>query len=182
MKCLQLIWVSTLVACGGLATSESPEPIPTKPAPTVMLPNQVLVTAPEREGCFASKAGSSASANEVRASAGERNVVVSLAIADEKCTGTGGTFVLAREVDSKRVYWMGGHACYPRNPELQQAKILGYAVARTRVTAAVFTISKEQCVAFPGEQDREFSSNEPLQAAAVFSTLAAARAYADSLK
>jgi hypothetical protein len=126
--------------------------------------------------------GDASSAALVRGDIGDRLVVVSLAVADEKCTGAGGTFLLAREVDSARVYWMGGHACYPKDPALQVPGNLGYAVARTSPTAGLFSILKDQCVAFPGEPDRAFSTSELLKVAATFPTLAAARAYAASLK
>ena len=122
------------------------------------------------------------SARELRAASGERNVVVRLAVADEKCTGLGGSYLLAEEVDTKRVHWMGGHGCFPNDPSLKAPAVLGYGVARTTLTAALFSIPKETCVAFPGEPDKEFTSNERLKLAALFPTLEDARGYVDSIK
>jgi hypothetical protein len=167
-----------MAACGGLTTAAPPE------SSMALQPSRVFMDAASKVGgiCVDAKAGDVTSESHLRAKSGERNVVVSLAVADEKCTGLGGTFVLARDVDSAQVYWMGGHGCFPSDAALKSPGSLGYAVARVRVTAALLTIGKEQCVAFPGEPDGAFSTGDRLEAAGTFLSLTAARTYAASLK
>jgi hypothetical protein len=174
----RLLMGFTIAACGGLTTTMPPED------PTALQPSRVFLDAASKVGgiCIDAKAGDVSSASYLRAKSGERNVVVSLAVADEKCTGLGGTFVLARDFDSAQVYWMGGHGCFPSDAALKTPGSLGYAVARVRVTAALLTIVKEQCVAFPGEPDGTFSTGDRLEAVATFPSLTAARTYAVSLK
>jgi hypothetical protein len=120
----------------------------------------------------------------IRADSGDRNVIVRFALADEKCSGAGGTYVLAKEVDSNRVHWLGGQGCRLDEPTLTTDTDLGYGVARTSITAALFQLSQSDsfCLAFPGEPYRSFSSNEPLLLVASFASLEAAQAYAQSLK
>jgi hypothetical protein len=167
----------TAAACGGLTTASPQEG-------TASQPIRVFTHVQSQIGgiCVDAKAGEKTPASELRAKSGERNVVVSLAVADEKCTGLGGVFLLARDVDSAEVYWMGGHGCFPSDEALKTPGSLGYAAARIRITEALLTIGREQCVAFPGEPDRAFFTSDTLEAAATFSSLAAARSYAASLK
>lgn len=110
---------------------------------------------------------------------GEEVAVVEIAYAEE-CTGLGGQYILARELEGSRSYWLGAHGC-----NFLAAGLVGdataFGVLRYRITAALFTIPVGVCVGFPGEPDG-VSSDSRVEAVAVFPTLEAATLFAKSIE
>jgi hypothetical protein len=99
----------------------------------------------------------------------------------EECTGAGGQYILAREVDGFREFWIGGHACYFLGTPLgvPPAWAPAFGVLHFEQTAAIFQIPPEVCVGFPGEPPGA-STDAQTQAVVVFETLAEAQAFADA--
>jgi hypothetical protein len=104
--------------------------------------------------------------------------VVELSFAEE-CTGAGGQYILARDVDGSREFWIGGHACYflSSGPGQPPAWAPAFGVLRYEQTAGLFQISPDVCVGFPG-QPPGATTDAQTRAIAVFATLEEARAFA----
>lgn len=110
---------------------------------------------------------------------GEAVAVVEIAYAEE-CTGLGGQYILAREVDGSRSFWLGNHGCNFLAPGLVGGATT-FGVLRYRFTAALFMIPTGVCVSFPGEPDG-LSSDSRVEALAVFPTLEAAAQFARDIE
>ncbi len=90
----------------------------------------------------------------------------------EECTGLGGTWVLGREVDSHRRFFLGAHGC-----RLWKSTPSGaYGVVRYRQTAALLRTPDGACVGLPGE--RRVESDQSTYGFVVFATRAEAEVFA----
>ena len=144
--------------------------------PAAALPSALYV---DDDGCAKEVAAETAAAALTPVESGEEVVVVEIAYAEE-CTGLGGQYILAREVEGSRSYWLGNHGCnFLASGLVGSATTFG--VLRYRQTAALFTIPAGVCVSFPGEPDG-FSSDSRVEALAVFPTLEAAKLFARDIE
>ncbi|MEO7330123.1 MAG: hypothetical protein ABI193_16230 [Minicystis sp.] len=104
--------------------------------------------------------------------------VVDIAFATE-CTNAGGDYVLAREIDGFSSFWLGQHACEFTDAVFGPGIL--YGVVLYRQTAALFQLSAEVCVGFPGEPPG-LQTSLITDAIALFETLPEARAFASALE
>ena len=104
--------------------------------------------------------------------------VVDLAFAQE-CTGAGGQYLLAREIDGFRAFWVGAHACQFAEGGTNAFGIV-YGVVRYRLTAGLQEIPPEVCVGFPDEPPG-LQTDATTLAIAVFEQLSEAQAFEASL-
>lgn len=165
-----------MVACGAEVSSlpEGNEPVE---APVEAVPSAVF--AADEHGCAAEVLAETGAAALEPADNGADIAIVELAFAEELCTNAGGQYVIAREVDGFREFWLGGHACYFFPPE-KTSEPMAFGVLRYAITAAAFEVPPEVCVGFPGEPPGLFSDSKA-RAVAVFSTLDEARRFAASI-
>lgn len=96
----------------------------------------------------------------------------------DECTGAGGQHIIAHADEDASDHWLGAHACYffpvPPPPEPQ------YGVLLYNQTAALFHISPDVCIGFPGEPPGVTSSSIA-RALAVFETREDAAAFMATL-
>ncbi len=163
--------LALLASCGG----RSDVPAIDKP-PAAALPSALYVA---DEGCAKEAAAETAATALTPADSGEAVAVVEIAYAEE-CTGLGGQYILAREVDGFRSFWLGNHGCNFLAPGLVGGAT-SFGVLRYRFTAALFMIPTGVCVSFPGEPDG-LSSDSRVEALAVFPTLEAAAQFAKDIE
>lgn len=108
---------------------------------------------------------------------GDYTALVELYYRDE-CTGAGGQHIIARAVEDFGDHWLGAHACYffpvPSPPEPQ------YGVILYNVTAAIFQLSPDLCIGFPGEPPG-VTSSFITRAIGVFATREDAEAFRATL-
>lgn len=166
-----LLALLALASCGG----RSDVPALDKP-PAVALPSALYVA---DEGCAKEVAVETAATALTALDSGEEVAVVEIAYAEE-CTGIGGQYILAREVDGFRSFWLGNHGCNFLAPGLV-GSAMTFGVLRYRFTDALFMIPVGECVSFPGEPDG-LSSDSRVEALAVFPTLEAAALFAKDLE
>lgn len=162
------------LAAGCGARSTVLEADPTAPAGQ---PAAVAVYAPDGEGCVDSLPVSDA-AEAVTPDSGEEVAVVDLAFAQE-CTNAGGQYLLAREIDGFRSFWVGAHACQFAEGGTNSFGIV-YGVVRYRITAGIQEIPPDVCVGFPDEPPG-VQTDATTVAIAVFEQLSEAQAFAASL-
>lgn len=160
-----------LASCGG----RSDVPAIDKP-PAAALPSALYVA---DEGCAKEIAAETAATALTPVDSGEAVAVVEIAYAEE-CTGLGGQYILAREVEGFRSFWLGNHGCNFLAPGLVGGATT-FGVLRYRFTAALFMIPVGVCVSFPGEPDG-LSSDSRVEALAVFPTLEAAALFAKDIE
>jgi hypothetical protein len=167
-----LALLALLASCGGRIDVPAID-IP----PAAALPSALYV---DDDGCAKEVAAETAATALTPVESGEGVAVVEIAYAEE-CTGLGGQYILAREVDGFiSSFWLGSHGCNFLAPGLVGSATT-FGVLRYRVTAALFEIPVGVCVSFPGEPDG-FSSDSWVQALAVFPTLEAAALFAKDLE
>lgn len=137
----------------------------------------VAIYVPDGAGC-ADEKPVSAAVEVMTPDAGDEIAVVDITFAEE-CTGLGGQYVLARDLDGVKRYWLGGHGCQFLE---QFSNTLGlvYGVVRYQVTAGISQIPSDVCVGFPDETPG-METDATTLAIAVFETLSGAQAFADSL-
>jgi hypothetical protein len=109
---------------------------------------------------------------------GESVAVVELFYQDE-CTGAGGQYILAREVDGFRSFFIGAHACWSLPSPLPTGP--GFGVVRYNQTAGLFHVSPDVCIGFP-DRPPGLQTDVTTRAIAVFETLSDARAFAATLR
>lgn len=138
----------------------------------------VALFAPDGSGCVDEPPLGTAVEVISPADAGDEIAVVDITFAEE-CTDLGGQYVLARDLDGVKRYWLGGHGCQFLE---QFSNTLGlvYGVVRYRVTAGISQIPADVCVGFPDETPGMETDSTTL-GIAVFETLSGAQAFADSL-
>ncbi len=163
--------VALLASCGGRTDAPAIDK-----SPAAALPSALYVA---NEGCAKEVAAETATTALTPVESGEEVAVVEIAYAEE-CTGLGGQYILAREVDGSRSFWLGSHGCYFLAPGLVGGATT-FGVLRYRPTAALFTIPVGVCVSYPGEPDG-FSSDSRVQALAVFPTVEAATRFAEGIE
>ena len=169
--CLLVPLFALLASCGG----RSDVPAIDKP-PAAALPSALYVA---DEGCAKEVAAETAATALTPVDSGEAVAVVEIAYAEE-CTGLGGQYILAREVEGFRSFWLGNHGCNFLAPGLVGGATT-FGVLRYRFTAALFMIPVGVCVSFPGEPDG-LSSDSRVEALAVFPTLEAAALFAKDIE
>lgn len=163
----------TLLAagCGGGSSTLSEESMPDTPAkPTALYIEGGEACAQEADTGGAEEA-------LTPAESGQGIAVVELFYAGE-CTGAGGQYILAREVGGDRDFWLGAHACYfypEPAPTGEQFGVLRYSQ-----TAALFQISPDVCVGFPGEPPGA-QTDATTVAIAVFASLEDAKSFKEAL-
>lgn len=165
----RLVLVFLLAACGGRSSLLVDE------AAASVTPTS-LYTKDDR-GCPSLQPLGDAPKQLAIAQAGEGVAVVEVFF-QEECTGAGGQYILAREVDGDRAFWIGAHACWTLD-RLPPGRHFG--VLRYSQTAALFRIDDHLCVGFP-ERPPGATSDAHVRAVALFSTLSDARAYAAALR
>ncbi|APR80705.1 Hypothetical protein A7982_06052 [Minicystis rosea] len=158
-------------ACGARSIDPGADGVPAAPAPVV-----VDLFAPDGAGCVSDLPNDTAT-DLMAPGEGESIAVVDL-IYTEECTGAGGQYVLGREIDGYRYFWVGGHACYFFAHALPVSLV--YGVVRYRFTAAISEIPAGMCVAWPGEPDG-VQTDVSTSAIAVFERLDEAKTFAASL-
>ena len=166
-----LALLALLAACG----ARSDVPAIDKP-PAAALPSALYVA---DEGCAKEVAAETAATALTPVEGGDEVAVVEIAYAEE-CTGLGGQYILAREVEGSRSYWLGNHGCNFLAPGLV-GDTTTFGVLRYNITAALFTIPAGVCISFPGEPDG-LSSDSRVKALAVFPTLEAAALFARDIE
>jgi hypothetical protein len=97
--------------------------------------------------------------------------VAELFLLDE-CTGAGGHWVLGRELDSYRVFFLGAHGCrlWSTTP------VAPFGVVRFRQTAGIFSTPEGACIAFAGE--RNARSDQSTSGVIAFGSRADAESFA----
>lgn len=101
--------------------------------------------------------------------------VVAWMIVDE-CTGAGGQYLIARDLDGDREFFLGAHACYelpPADFPTYPPPPVRFGVLHADQTAALFTAGP--CVAFP-EGESEIRTDFSSRALEVYGSEADARA------
>src|SRR5262245_18520331 len=91
------------VGCGGRVLVD--------PAPAPVQPKAVALFLGDGAGCVAEPPVDTAADVIAPADSSDAIAVVDISFAEE-CTGAGGQYVLAREIDGFRYFWLGGHGCY----------------------------------------------------------------------
>jgi len=163
--------VALLASCGGRTDVPAIDQ-----SPAAALPSALYVA---DDGCAKEAAAETAATALKPGESGEEIAVVEIAYAEE-CTGLGGQYILAREVDGSRSFWLGNHGCNFLTPGLVGSATT-FSVLRYRATAALFTIPSGVCVSFPGEPDG-FSSDSRVEALAVFPTREAAKLFTEGIE
>ena len=169
--CLLVALLALLASCGGRTDAPAIDRSPAAAPPSALYVAD--------EGCAKEVAAETAATTLTPVESGEAVAVVEIAYADE-CTGLGGQYILAREVDGSRSFWLGNHGCNFLAVGLV-GSATAFGVLRYRVTAALFTIPVGVCVGFPGEPDG-LSSDSRVEALAVFPTLEAAERFARDIE
>ncbi|HSN87438.1 MAG TPA: hypothetical protein VL025_11805 [Thermoanaerobaculia bacterium] len=187
---LALSFAFLAAACGARSTVQEAEPAdpptdpstdpptqpttapPTKPPPPPPLP--ALLYVGDGAGCAIELPPDEAADIFAWADPGGSTAVVEAFFADE-CTGAGGQYVLAREVDSFRRFWLGAHACYFFG--FPPPDGLPFGVVRYTQTAGIFEISPDVCVGFPDEPPG-VQTDTTTAAIALFESLDEANAFA----
>ena len=144
-------------------------------APAVPDPEALYL--PDDQGCGAEQTPANAAALLTPSGSGQGVAVVEVFYQSE-CTGVGGDYLVAHEVDGFREFWLGAHACFflPQPPPSN----LPYGVLRYNITAAFFQVSPDVCIGIPG-QPPGLGTGDKTEAVALFTTLADARQFAASL-
>jgi hypothetical protein len=143
-------------------------------------PEALLVYVRGEAGCVEELPGSEAEEALSPVDSSDTIAVADLAFGIE-CTNAGGDYVLAREIDDFRYFWLGAHACWFLDQgQAPQGPGLVFGVVRYRQTAALFQIPPEVCVAF-GDEPPGLSTDATTEAIAVFETLEGAQAFAAGL-
>ncbi|MBK8257090.1 MAG: hypothetical protein IPK82_31015 [Polyangiaceae bacterium] len=96
----------------------------------------------------------------------------------EECTDAGGQYVIARELDGFREFWLGAHACYFWSSTPPTGIVFG--VVKYRQTAGLNNVAPETCIGFPDEP-AGLSTDAQTQAIAVFETLEGAQAFYETV-
>lgn len=158
--------------------SRAPAPPPTgKPAPA---PPASELFVPDDQYCVRASRENASTALRPRDSS-DQIAVVSVSVAEE-CTGAGGTYLLARDLEApENKYWLGGHAC--QSSKLLSGLTSTFGVARYTNTSSVLTIPAHACVSFPGEgSGQESVTPTKIRAVALFETQAEAEAFAAAVR
>jgi hypothetical protein len=140
-------------------------------------PVAVALYVPDGAGCVEDRAASEA-ADVLAPEAGDAIAVTDIAFAEE-CTGAGGQYVMAQEIDGFRYFWLGGHACYFVD-QISSSAGLVFGVVRYAQTAGLLDVPADVCVGWPGEPPG-LQTDAMTKAIAVFETLEEARAFAEAL-
>lgn len=138
----------------------------------------VALYVPDGGGCADEKPISAAVDVMTPAGSGEEIAVVDITFAEE-CTDLGGQYVLARDLDGVKRYWLGGHGCQFLEQVVNEVGLV-YGVVRYQVTAGISQIPADVCVGFPDETPG-LETDATTLAIAVFETQSGAQAFADSL-
>ncbi len=157
-----------LAACGGRSGLRVDEAASVSPT--------ALYTKDDK-GCPSSQQIGDAREQLTIAQSGEGVAVVEVFF-QEECTGAGGQYILAREIDGFRAFWIGAHACWTLD-RLPTGRHFG--VLRYSQTAALFRIDEHLCIGFP-DLPPGATSDVHVRAVALFATLADARAFAATLR
>jgi hypothetical protein len=136
------------------------------------LPTRAL--SPDGEGCIADIEPSEAPPPS--AGSGTRVALVEVFFTAE-CTGVGGDYVLARELEGSRSYWLGGRGCaFLDEGELGET---AFGVLWAEVSAGLATIDPGLCVGFPGEDGLE--SDAGVTKLLLFDDLESARTFGEQV-
>jgi hypothetical protein len=157
--------------CGGRSD------LPIGERTVTLVPTPTALHGRDERGCPSSLPIADAARTMESKQFGEAVAVVEL-FYQEECTGAGGQYILAREVDGFRSFWIGAHACWSLVMPLPEGPRFG--VVRYNQTAALFRISEDVCIGFP-DAPPGASTDVTTRAIAVFKSLADARAYGASL-
>ncbi|MDC3957636.1 hypothetical protein KEG38_27505 [Polyangium jinanense] len=157
------------VACGGVVVDPAPE----------VQPKAIQLFVPDGEGCATRPPLDTAAAVLAPGDTGDEIAVTDIYFTEE-CTGAGGQYVLAREIDGFRYFWLGGHACYFVEGLASETGLV-FGVVRYRMTAGISEIPAHVCVAWPGEPDG-LQTYAKTSAIALFEQLEEAKAFAGALK
>ncbi|MDC3957633.1 hypothetical protein KEG38_27490 [Polyangium jinanense] len=156
-------------ACGGVVVDPAPE----------AQPKAVQLFVPVGDGCATQPPLDTAADVITPGDTGDEIAVTDIYFTAE-CTGAGGQYVLAREIDGFRYFWLGGHGCQ-LGEGLASATGLVFGVVRYRFTAGISEIPPDLCVAWPGEPDG-LQTDARISAVALFEQLEEAKQFAASLK
>lgn len=142
-----------------------------------MVPTPEALYVPDDHGCGAEQKPEDAAALLTPSGSGQGVAVVEVFYQSE-CTGVGGDYIVAHEVDGFRDFWLGAHACFFLPQPLPSG--LPHGVLRYNITAAFFQVSPDVCIGIPGEPPG-LGTGDKTEAIALFATLAQAQQFAASL-
>ena len=158
-----------VAACGSVVVEPAPE----------AQPKAVQLFVGDGDGCVTQPSLDTAADVLTPGDSGDAIAVTDISIT-EVCTGVGGKYVLAREIDGFRYFWLGGHGCHLVEG-LASATGLVFGVVRYRMTAGISEIPPELCVTWPGDPEG-VQTDASTSAIALFEQLDEAKAFAVSLK
>ncbi|MDC0743578.1 hypothetical protein [Polyangium mundeleinium] len=156
-------------ACGSVVVDPAPE----------AQPKAVQLFVADGNGCVTQPSLDTAAEVITPGDDGEAIAVTDISVT-VLCTDAGGQYMLAREIDGFRYFWLGGHGCQLA-PGLASATGLVYGVVRYRMTAGIAEIPSDQCVSWPGDPEG-VQTDASTSAIALFEQLDEAKAFAASLK